>query len=74
MHDFATMYDFFMTNAIIAPNVPIKAALYTENLVATFVTIAKTDSNFFNFICIARVKSRAKRMVSLFLTKTYINV
>jgi len=30
----------------------MKAALHIEDLAATFVTIAKTDSNF---ICIARV-------------------
>jgi len=32
----------------------MKAALHID-LVATFVMIAKTDSNFLNFICIARV-------------------
>ena len=32
----------------------MKAVLYIEDLITTFV-IAKTDFNFLNFICIARV-------------------
>jgi len=47
--------DLFMTNPMQSLHqMGMKAALHIEDLVA-FVTIAKTDSNFFNFICIARV-------------------
>jgi len=47
--------DLVMTDPVIAPNEPMKAALHIEDLVITFVIIAKTDSNFLNFICIVRV-------------------
>ncbi|XP_011056429.1 PREDICTED: uncharacterized protein LOC105147244 [Acromyrmex echinatior] len=43
------------TDPVIASNGPMKTVLHVEDLVATFMTIAKTDSNLLNFICIARV-------------------
>ena len=46
------VYDW--SSVIIVPNKPIKA-LHIEDSITTFVTIAKIDSNFLNFICIARV-------------------
>jgi len=39
-------YDDFMTDPV-QSNGPMKATLHIEDLVATFVMIVKTDSNFF---------------------------
>ncbi|EGI64289.1 hypothetical protein G5I_07274 [Acromyrmex echinatior] len=47
--------DLFRTDPVIASNGPMKTVLHVEDLVATFMTIAKTDSNLLNFICIARI-------------------
>jgi len=50
--------DLFMINPVQSLHQmsrPMKTALHIEDLVTSFVTITKIDSNFLNFICIVRV-------------------